>query len=145
MSFTIDLMKNNSDVNVLNKDITTLMSISGTLKARTSIINPVIVIDGTLPTDCNYMYISEFGRYYYVNDITSINNDLFEISGHVDVLKTYASQIRASRGIIARQQTNWNLYVDDGVFKTYQNEQILLKQFTGGFTTQDFVLAVAGH
>lgn len=145
MSFTIDLQRNNSDINVLNKDVTTLMSVSGVLKSRTSIINPTIVIEGSLPVNCNYMYISSFGRYYYVNDITSISNDLFEISGHVDVLKTYASQIRSSRGIIARQQSNWNLYIDDGVFKTYQNEILLLKQFDSGFTTQDFVLAVAGH
>lgn len=145
MSFTIDLMRNTSDVNVVNKSLETLSSVSGVLKESTSILNPVIKIQGTIPTSCNYFYISEFGRYYYINDITSINNDLFEISGHVDVLKTYASQLRGCSGIVARQESKYNLYLDDGSFKTYQNPRFKKINFPSGFTTMEFVLAVAGR
>lgn len=144
MSFSIDLMTNSSDTNVLNKNTSLLSTVTGTLKNRTSIINPVIQIQGSVPSNCNYMYISQFGRYYYVDDITSISNDIFEISAHVDVLKTYANQIRSCRGIIARQQNNWNLYVDDGAFKTYQNEIILVQNFPQGLYSNEFILAVAG-
>lgn len=144
MSITISLMRNYSDTNVLDKNIETLSTVSGTLKNKTSVLNPVIQIQGSLPTGCNYMYISDFGRYYFVDDISSVTNTIFEISAHVDVLTTYASQIRSCRGIIARQQNNWNLYVDDGAFKTYQNEIILVQTFSTGFNSDEFVLAVAG-
>lgn len=144
MSFNIELQHNNSDINILDKAITTLSTVTGVLKDKTSILRPVIVFEGTLPTGCNYLHIPDFNRYYYVDDVSSVNGSFFEISAHVDVLKTYASQIRACKGIIARQENNWNLYVDDGTFKTYQNDVMLLKKFPSGFTTSEFVLAVAG-
>lgn len=141
---TIELQQNSSDINVLSKIVTTLSSVNGTLKNATSIIRPTIQIEGTLPTNCNYFTIPDFGRSYFIDDVTSIHNNIFEISGHVDVLYTYAAQIRACSGIIARQQNKWNLYIDDGTFKTYQNELITIKKFPSGFQTQEFVLAVAG-
>lgn len=144
MSFNIDLQHNNSDTNLLNKNITTLATVTGVLKDKTSILRPTIVFEGSLPTGCNYMHIAEFNRYYYVDDISCVNGSFFEISAHVDVLKTYANEIRACRAIVARQESNWNLYVDDGTFKTYQNDVMLLKKFDTGFNTSEFVLAVAG-
>ena len=144
MSFDIVLQKNNSDDNVLSKSIENLSTVTGTLKEKTSILSPVITISGAIPIQCNYMYIAEFGRYYFVEDITSVHNNVFEVSARVDVLQTYASQIRACTGIVARQKDKWNLYVDDGTFKTYQNPLLTIKKFPNGFTTQEFVLAVAG-
>lgn len=144
MSITLTLMQNMSDNNVLNKSLTTLSTITGTLKDKTSIINPVITVEGAIPTNCNYFYIPNFGRYYYINDISSVHNNIYEISGHVDVLKTYNSQIRGCRGIVARQQTQYNLYIDDGSLKVYSNPTFKTMKFPNGFTTQEFVLAVAG-
>ena len=146
MSFSIVLQRNSSDTNVISKSITDITTVSGTLKEATSILNPVIKIEGSIPTTCNYMYISEFGRYYYIVDIRSINNDLFEVTGRVDVLKTYETAIKNCEGIVARQETkgNWNLFLDDGSFKTYQQQMITIKKFPHGFNTQSFVLALAG-
>ena len=145
MSITIQTMVNMSDKNVVDKRLTTLSTIEGVLKDPTSIMNPVIRIQGTLPTNCNYLYIQDFGRYYYVTDVRSIHNNIYEISAHVDVLKTYASQIRGCSGIIARQQAAWNMYIDDGVFTLYQNPQFKIEAFDSGFSTMEFVLAVAGR
>lgn len=144
MSITIHLMTNNSDDNVLSKNLTTLATFNGTLKDTTSILTPSVKIEGSIPTNCNYMYIPDFNRYYFIDNISSIVTNIFEISGHVDVLKTYENEIRGCTGIIARQQSAWNLYVDDGAFKTYQNEIIKVSTFPNGFDTQEFVLAVAG-
>lgn len=144
MSFDVKLQTNNSDKNVLNKSISDIATYTGILKRNTSIIDPVIEFEGSLPVTCNYMTIETFGRSYYVTDIVSTSNDRFEIHGHVDVLTTYAAQIKACSGIVARQCNNWNLYIDDGSFKVYQNPIIQIKQFPNGFTTNEFVLAVAG-
>lgn len=144
MSFTIKICKNNSDVNVVSKNIVDITDVTGTLKTATSIINPVIEISGSLPITANYMYIAEFARYYFIDDIRSTGQGRYEISAHVDVLMTYGDKIRACTGIIARQENAWNLYVDDGTFKVYQNPKLTMKKFPSGFTTQEFVLAIAG-
>lgn len=146
MSLTLLLQRNMSERNKLDKSITTLFEMTGTLKEQTSIIDPIIKIECDLTdvVNCNYMTVLEFNRMYFVNNIKSIRSDLVEFTCHVDVLSTYASEIRGNRGITRRQQYNWNLYLNDGSFKVYQNPMVLTKAFPSGFTTQEFVLAVAG-
>ncbi len=146
MSFSINLLRNTSEVNRLDKFTTLLSTVTGTLKESTSIIDPIIKIQANVSAlkNCNYMYISEFGRFYFVNDIRSISNDIVEVSAHVDVLSTYAVGIRNNTAITRRQENKWNLYLNDGSFRVYQNPAVLTKAFPSGFTTQELVLAVAG-
>ena len=149
MSFNIVFQTSNSDKRALDKNITDNFTVSGVLKKETSIINPVIVIEKSLSdvAGCNYMTINAFGgRKYFITNIKSITNDLVEVSGHVDVLSTYAAGIKKNTGIVYRQEGrgNWNLYLDDGSFKAYQNPKIAVKKFPSGFTSERFVLAVAG-
>lgn len=143
----ITLQINNSEKNRLDKNITDLVTLSGTLRDKTSIIDPVIMIEGDLSSyvNCNYLTITAFNRSYFINNITSVRNDLFEITAHVDVLTTYKDSIRANSAIIARQEKKWNLYLNDGVFKTYQNPHIVTKAFSSGFTQQHFIFSVAGN
>lgn len=145
--FNIVLQVNSSEKERLDKNITDIATISGTLREKTSLIDPVILIEGDLSNyvNCNYMTIQAFNRSYFINNITSVSNNLFEISAHVDVLTTYKTQIRTNDAIIARQEKKWNLYLNDGVFKTYQNPYIVTKAFPSGFTSQHFVFSVAGN
>lgn len=147
MSFTIKLQKNKSDLNVLTKNIEDVLSIEGELRAETSIIKPIIRIE-TSNNDifnCNYMTIESFGgRKYFIDDITSVRNGIIQISAHVDVLSTYDTQIRKCTGIISKQTFNYNLYLDDGTLKAYNNPKIVTKSFPNGFTGESYLLLVAG-
>ena len=146
MSFDIILQVNKSEKNKVTKSITDIITVSGELKSETSIIDPVIMINCKLSdvTKCNYMTIGSFGRSYFVNNIRSIRSGLVEFSCHVDVLSSFADAIKSNSAIIRRQENNWNLYLNDGTFKVYQNPIVLTKEFPSGFTTREFVLAVAG-
>lgn len=146
MSFTIILQKNKSELNRVNKDIEDIITIDGSLKNPTSIIDPVIIIESDLAiiANCNYLTIPIFSRSYFVNNIRSIRTNLIEFSCHVDVLSSFSEQIKNNTAIIKRQETEWNLYLNDGSFRVYQNPVILTKAFPSGFTTQEFVLAIAG-
>lgn len=144
---TIKLYVNTSEKNKLDKALTLALETTGTLKEDTSLTDPIIKLTGKTFSEMasiNYMQITELGRYYFINDVISINNDIVEIHAHVDVLSTYKDQIRAQNAIIARQEKKWNLYLNDGVFKTYQNPHIVTKAFPSGFTEQHFIFSVAG-
>ena len=144
---TIQIQQTTSEKNKIGKSISTLYTASGALREGTSIINPVIMISGAnIPTlkNANYMHIPDFNRFYFITDIKSIRNGLIEISGHVDVLQTYASQIRNNTAIVKRNANSWNLYIEDGLFKTYANPHIFTKLFPSGFKDPSFVLSVAG-
>lgn len=142
----IILQTNTSEHNKLYKEITPIQSFYGTLKDETSLINPKIILYGDLGviSSANYITIPKFNRSYFINEYKSIRQGLVEISCHVDVLYTYRNIIKQQNAIIRRQENEWNLYLNDGSFKVYQNPLVLTKAFPNGFNTQEFVLAVAG-
>lgn len=142
MSFHVKLQTNASEENKLDKDITDIIDLEGVLRDASSIMRPSILVElASIPTNCNYMTITEFGRKYFVTDIVAVRDGIYQISGRVDVLSSFASQIRACKGIIKRSENNWNTYINDGTFKTYQVPQTVCKEFTTGFaTTPQYVL-----
>lgn len=144
--FDIILQKNKSDKNQLIKDVEEIKTTQGILKETTSIINPVFRIEGNLSefAFCNYISVPAFGRYYFVNDIVSVRNSIVELTCHVDVLTSFANDIKSNTAIIKRNENKWNLYLNDGTFKIYQNPDVLTKEFPSGFNAQEFILAVAG-
>lgn len=147
MSFNIRLMTNNSADNVAEKNFTTVDTLTGTLRNETSITNPTVRIEysGALQ-NVNYFYIPQFQRYYFVTDIRSIRTDIWEISGRCDVLTTAwnLDDLKKCKGITKKQENQWNLNLNDGSFKVYQNPIVTTHKFPTGFTTQSFILAVAG-
>ena len=140
------LQYNKSENNRAVKELENIREFSFKLKDPTSIIDPVIVINGNIAEmlTANYMTIPIFGRSYFINNITSVKQNLVEISAHVDVLSSYINYLKECDAIIHRQENKWNLYLDDGIFKTYQNPRIGVTKFPSGFSVQNFVLAVAG-
>ena len=147
MAFTIKLQQNLSENNKVDKEIIDILSLSGTLRADTSIVDPIVIFEADLASliNCNYMTITSFGRSYFVRDIRSIRNGLVEITGHCDVISSFKAQIRECTGIVKRQENDWNLYLNDGSFKTYQYKSISTYKFPNGFPeSNDLVLAVAG-
>ena len=63
---------------------------------------------------------------------------------HVDVLMSFGTEILDNTAVISRQQSMYNLYLQDGVFKTYADNHYQIKQFPSGFNTQQFIFSVAG-
>lgn len=141
----IILSQNKSEENLLDKELVEIGTELATLKRDTSIINPIFLLKLDNLPEFNYISCEEMGRKYFVRNITSVNG-LWEIGCECDVLSTYKVQIRENRAIIKRQENAWNLYYNDGSFRTYQNPRILTRTFPTGFnpSTSTFVLAVAG-
>lgn len=144
--FGIVLQNNKSELNKLDKDIETIETIYGTLRSECSIIDPIILLELDLLDfiNCNYITIPKFGRSYFVRNVRSVRQGLIELSCHVDVLSSFKAEIRNNTGIIHRQENKWNLYMNDGSFRVYQNPMVLTKEFPSGFNTMEFILAVAG-
>jgi hypothetical protein len=65
-------------------------SLDCTLKESTSIMNPSIIITGLDAwTSVNYAYIPDFHRYYFVQNVTAVNNTTCQIDLNVDVLASF--------------------------------------------------------
>lgn len=151
MSFPIKHYINTSATNVVNKTLQLQTpDLVGTLRAGCSLIDPVIIVQASSPgfhaNKSNYIYVEEFGRYYYITNIVSTYNKLWELHCHVDVLMSFADAIKEQTAVVARQEATYNLMLDDGFFMCYQNPKLQTKLFSvpDPFEQQEFVLIVAG-
>ena len=149
MSISVKLCHNSSPVEKIGKNIDTGTSYDCVLKADTSILKPTILLNDTGANlkGYNYMYIADFGRYYFIDDIVTKNNDIWEISGHVDVLETFKAAILSNTAVIKRQEKQYNLYLDDPEFHTYNYEQIQTLKFPANAfdKTLSYVLVCNGE
>ena len=145
MSVNVKFYTNNSDRRVPVKDLTEISSKDCELKGDCSITGPVLIVTGDAATYslCNYFYIAAFHRYYYA-EVTSLPGGLMQISGKVDVLSSAWPYIKDLDAVLDRQQENFNLYLNDGTFKAYANDQVVTKEFSSGFSSPSYVLIVAG-
>jgi len=147
MSLTVKLHHNSSPDNKIGKQLDAGLSMNCVLKEESSILKPTIIIEAaTPPITYNYMYIQELQRYYFIDDIVSKNNKIWEITGHVDVLQTFQNGILAQDAVIRRQQNKYNLYLNDPDFMTYNYDQLQTLYFssTGFLKTLSYVLVVNG-
>jgi hypothetical protein len=127
---SVQLMNNSSPVEKIGKTLSAGNTYSCALKDDTSVLDPVIIIQTSDNIyTYNYMYISDFGRYYFINDIVSLNNNRWMIKAHVDVLETYKSSILANEAVIRRQDKLFNLYLDDSDFHVLNYERVQTLKF----------------
>lgn len=142
---TIKLYKTPSEVNKVTKVLNNELELTGELRESSSVITPIIKIEDDDLTDYNYAYIPEFGRYYFITNITSVRNGLWEVAMRVDVLMTYATEIKANTAVIARNSNLWNLYYQDEQFKILNYETIQTKSFGNPLSpNSQIVLICAG-
>lgn len=148
MAITIVLQRNDSENNKADKTLTDLLTLTGTLRAECSIIDPTFQVAADLSslTGCNYCTVQAFGRSYFVRNIISVRAGLVELVCHVDVLSSFATELRANKGVVRRAESPdlFNLYLNDGSLAAYQDPYILTEPFPAGFSGSCFVLAVAG-
>lgn len=144
---TIYIQQNHSPNNKIGKSITTVLSLSGTLKAQTSVENPTILIQANVATvaGCNYMTIPDFGRSYYIIDVVSVTNDTCSVRGVCDPLESFKEEIWNSGAIIAKSQTAAQHHLDNGLYKVRQDSWVIPKPLSGaGFGDSGYVLVASG-
>lgn len=114
------------------------------LKAPTSLIKPIFIIDGVNET---YNYCKFEGRYYWIDDIIILSNDIMELHCSVDVLATYRSQILASTQYVLRSASNYDTNVVDSFYpaKTEYTSyrDTALKVFN--YTTMSYIIGIIGN
>lgn len=143
---TIKTYKYSSPNNYINKELTGETTYTGTLRDESSVLDPAFEIETSSNlANVNYCWIEEFNRYYYITNVVSVTDKLWRIYCHVDVLMTYKPIILEHEATIARQQGLYNLYINDGsTFKVTQKRKVQQKEFPSGFTTDSYVLILAG-
>lgn len=115
------------------------------LKENTSIINPVFLLTGY---NLAHNYIQWGSRYYFIDDIVIIGNDLAEYHCSTDVLATYKTNIGSSSQYILRSASASNGEINDNFYPMIAHKTYSRDNHATPFIEPDlgtFIFGVQGH
>lgn len=142
--------RNSSEDRHVNKKLTNVDTFDVELKDSCSVQNPVLLLSKY--SNSNYCYISDFGRYYYIDDITQIRKNLWQYTLRCDVLMSLKNDILNSKAIIERTESQkyYNKNFDDSewnrMVEARCTNQILNfpEKFVKNFSDGKYVLVTVG-
>lgn len=139
----VDFYNSKIEKNQINKSLGTAISKTCSLKDGTSVEDPVfyMVHDASLFL-CNYVYVADFGRYYFITG-KEIDGKTLYISCHVDVLETYASDIRNSIGTATRSNF-YNKNIPDTMAMDIVSEKIQYRKLSQALTGETYICIIGG-
>lgn len=146
MGLTIKLYRCSDENERMDKSLTLLKSCSGQVKNDVSITNPVFVLETTPINGLNYLFCEEYGRYYYITDITIMTGNRISCVCKCDVLMSFRNQIRNCKAIINKQEgeDKSSKYIDDGSYVIQCNEVIQTYEFPNALNGEQTILITAG-
>lgn len=118
---------NKSDKRYINKDIEQIHpheSIAEWLQVEfiepTSIVNPRLIFSTESNVlQANYLFLKDFGRYYYINNHT-LEHGRVIVECHVDVLMSFSKDILDENVVLNRGNRDMsNMYLNDDKLKMY--------------------------
>lgn len=147
----IDLFTCVAERNRVNKSnyLQNRFTLDGSIKHPTSTTNIVIEIQKSNPLlyNYNYMYISEFKRFYFIDEITNVSRNRWVIRASVDVLFSFKNDILNMECVLDKVENEAvaNLYLDDGSFVMDSRKYNEIKEFPYGLNENgSFILICAG-
>lgn len=129
----LTLKKCTSEPNKMTKSFVAQsdIALTGYFKEKEDLLHPVIQIETTSDlSQYNYAEITEFNRKYFMHCQVD-SNKLWTLYLDVDVLSTYATEIKNCKAIVKRTQkkNKINYYMNDGVFFTEQRQVVTYHTF----------------
>ena len=135
-----------SERQAINKILDTETLLTGSLRGESSIINPSFLIEYTNPSGFNYCYIPEFGRYYFITNITSVRTGIWRIDCSVDVLMSFKNQI-LSLNVIVGDNTAYDTetYMNGEPWQTLVKTKTDVIMFPSGLLDDgEYILITSG-
>ncbi len=88
------------DVDGHYKYLTEYATFAGNLREECSLTKPVITFQMSVVPQFNYVYIPEFYRWYYVDDIEAVNKNLWRMYLSCDVLCSFQDEIYSLTSVV---------------------------------------------
>lgn len=146
--------------------LSAVLGAEGSLRSQSSVVNPIIIVelstfvlvtdstpedvvdsdgnDATIPSgheetalvNCDYAYIPELGRYYWITDISSVRSGLWQISMSCDVLMTYRDQIKQLFCMVERNENSYSALLEDPMVSYSQNLDVVEEEFGNNWSSE---------
>ena len=135
---TVTLYKTTSDKRALNKTLVEGRSFDvNLLDGNDSILTPRIII-GADVSEYNYIHIPDFNRYYYIKSVDVLDNRRFCCNCEVDVLMSFADDIKNLTVVSGKAAANYNKHLPD-ILPLSAKRNIIVKNLSGGEINSEFI------
>lgn len=101
---TIDFYNYTGRPNTINKTLTNPTQMQGVFRSTFNVLQPSLRVKKGDVFTFNYCHIHELNRYYFITNVSVIDNDNYDISLSLDVLKTYEDEIMSATATVVEQQ-----------------------------------------
>ena len=145
-SITIDLYNVSDDNEKIDKTLGTAKEFtSSTIKEQTDVTNITLRIQTTDNlSGYNYAYVSEYGRYYFIDKIETTPTGYWVLSCRCDVLMSFRTQLLELKGTVTRSESLFNGYLMDSQYKSYAYRNIVTKTFPNAVANDTCILMTVG-
>lgn len=142
----IILYNNKSPKNKIGKTLTNPNTITGSLRGETSISNFQMLLNIVDLNPYNYMYIADFGKYYFITNIISVRTGLWLVTASIDVLESYKIEILSLDVILSStENTGAKQYKMGTCWDVLVKDKTDIISFSDGLlSTGEFILITAG-
>lgn len=140
----IILYENTSPKKKVVKKLTRAKELEGNLMDECSIADPSITIEIDNLSQYNYMYIPEFHRYYFFTKPTVVQNKIWRINAHTDVLMSSKEGLLKNKCVVEKVENGGSNYVDDGSWTVRADSFVQATQMSGELGNYSTYLMVAG-
>lgn len=144
----ITLYHNSIPKSHISRNLANAVTVTGEPKSGDSldVLNPIITVayKASVLTK-NYVYIPDFGRYYFITDM-AIQGKTIQISMHVDVLYTYRNSVLGAQCIADRSSSIYDLMLTDTAVSAVAGYEIFSRSLPYTFRPDmgTYILTVAG-
>lgn len=147
MAYSIKLYQTTSDKRTVNKAISSVMNDTAEIWGDCDLLSPSLVLNVAPEINFNYLQILDApfnGRYYFVDDITIMQNGIMRVSCSIDVLMSHKSGIKKETAILARQTNLANLYFNDPDLPIENRNDVSFKLFPKGLENHAYYYLLIG-
>lgn len=144
----ITLYSTGSEYERITKNLSSGLTLTGNIRGDSSITNPSFLIEHQNPSQYNYCYIPEFGRYYFITDIISYRTNIWRLECSVDVLMSFKTEILNLEVIVedlSVGEPNASTYFSGEQWATTVKTKTDVIQFPSGLLdTGEYILITSG-
>ena len=147
MAYSIKLYQTASDKRTVNKALTSVIDTSGEIWGDCDLLSPSLILNVAPGVNFNYLQILDApfnGRYYFVDNISIMQNGIMRVPCSIDVLMSHKSDIKKETAILARQSNIANLYFNDPDLPIENRNNVSFKQFPKGLENKAYYYLLIG-
>lgn len=116
----VNFYKLSDDFRKINKTLENPLVKECNIRTDIDVYNPILLLSDY---DDVYDYFEWCGRYYFITGVLYMSNKIWRVTGHIDVLMSYKSEIMGSR-VRTAESDNLELYYDGGDYQSLVKKEI---------------------